>query len=494
MRRLARTAILWGAVAALVGFAPGPAAPGFTPPAALAAEAGAGRVLTLEEGLRIALERSAGAQVAASRVRQGEAQLAEAKSVLHPTLVLGGGADRGRSIGTMGLETRWDFSTTLAYNQVVARTASIRYAIEQGELGLEVSRLQAESERLAVLANVVNGYVAVLEAQSALELSRALARNAEAMARITEDRVTLGAATEADLLAARAGEARARQGVKVAEDSVRLAYEALLKTIGLTVEANGRGEPPALQSIDEIAGLFSMDEDWDTLSERAMRARPEILQAEAAVELARAGLLQFEASDRPTAELTGAYTWVEDDGTATLSFSLNDKGVLGAAITQSRQSPASAQQQALAMITNELWQIGAKVTWTFADGGASDSRRKQLAEQVRQAELRLEDARRGLLTALAAQYNEVVHAIQELSIAEQSVLEARARYDATVKQFEAGTSTQVEVWQAEAQLVRARHERVLAVGRLARAYTALTTGTGITADEWVGRVARAAAR
>src|SRR5690606_18507016 len=114
-------------------------------------------------------------------------------------------------------------SVALAYNQVVARTEGIRLAIEQGELGLRAAELRKESEKLAALSAVVNSYVSVLEAKSAWDVSRVLARNAQEGARIAAHRVEVGTATQADLLAAQAAEARARQGEVVARDSVQLA-------------------------------------------------------------------------------------------------------------------------------------------------------------------------------------------------------------------------------------------------------------------------------
>ncbi len=436
-------------------------------------------LLTLEESLKIAFEKSPRLLVAESQERQAHAQLDEAKSVLNPSLNLRGQLNRGylNQADILANTPSSQGSLALAYNQVIARTEGIRLAIEQGELGLRASELQKQAEKLAVLSAVVNGYVGVVEARSALELSRVMARNSAEMARITADRVEVGTATNADLMAAEAAEARARQGEVVASDSVKLAHEALFQTIGLEVtESYGPDAFPRLESIDALSGAFTIQESLDTLSERALRSRPEVLQAEVALETARYNLMQFRSTDGPRAELTGSYAWADDD--RSLSFSLSDRGELGVNLSQNHSFSGSTTGAPI-----DTWQVGAGVTWSFADGGARKHRDQQLAEQVRQAELRLKDVRSRLSTDLARRYNDVVHAMQALSIAEQEVLEATARHNAVRHQLENGSATQLEVWQAEGELIRKQHERVTATGSLIRAYTALTIASGNSAEE-----------
>ena len=461
------------------------------PRAAGAAAAGAGEgvpVFTLAEGIRTAFEASPRVQLAASETKRARAQFDEAKSVLSPAFTLNGSVERsytppsnipGSEEGTYGTEA----SLTLAYTQVVARTTPIRLALDLGEAGVRAAALGEEAERLALLSEVVNGYLAVIEADSALEVSRLLARNAAEAARIAADRFALGSAAEADVLAAQAAEARARQGVRVAEDSVRLARDALAQIIGLDRSADGGTERlRRLQPVEELGDLFALDEDLETLSERALRQRPEVLQAQVALETARLSLQQHRANGRPQAELRGTYAFA--DGGPALSGSLTDSGRLSGSVTHRDDFDTGA----VTPLSEDAWRIGIAVTWNLADGGARAARERQLEEQVRQAELRLASARSAVSTALARQYNDVVHALQDMAVADQDLLEATARYEAAKQQFATGTATQMEVWQAEAALARARHDRTLATGRLVRAQTALAAASGLTAGELLERL------
>lgn len=441
-------------------------------------------VLTLKESLALALEQSPRVRIAGSVLRRSEAQRDELRSMLSPSITLNGGLDRGlvtnQSLGLNQPTTQ--AQVTLGYGQVIARSEPIRLSLELGDVGVRAAAFQEQSEKLAVLANVVSAYVAVLEAESALELSRIYARNSEAAARIAADRLDVGTATEADLLAAQAAEARARQGVSVAEDAVSLARDALLQTLGVDAEAVG-GEGFRLEPIDTLATMFALDESLDTISARALRSRPEILQAELALEAARLKLQQYKADSRPQAEVRASFAGA--DGGPALSLTLTDRGQLSGGVTQTHTFDDHLADGGIP--PNDRWQVGVGFRWNLADGGAKKARLAQLQEEVKEAELRLADVKSQLAVALAKQYSDVVHALQELAVADQELLEARTRYQAVERQLEAGTAAQIDLWQAEAQLVQARHDRVLALGRLIRAQASLAVASGLTAEELIGR-------
>lgn len=436
--------------------------------------------LSLAEAIQIALEQSPRAQSAASRSRQADAELLEAGAVLEPRFTAVGEMNYG-TIPAQGPppsdpETLGQF--TLSYNQIAWRSHDIRQIISQRELTQDLAHLRAESELLALVNDVTQSYVAVIEAESAANVGRVLAHNAQDALRVARDRYEVGTATAADVLAAEAASARAALGAEIAATSLRLATDVLFQTLGMDPHAGG----VHLQDLDVLVAASEPVRDLDALVQRAQSSRPEVLQAKAGLEIARIALVQTSSANRPRAELQGRYLWNEDD--RSFSLTLTDSADLQVALSQGHNFTTGVSGQPIP----DVWRVGARVVWNFADGGASAQRERQAHEQVIQAELQLKQVTNGLSLELARHYDEVAHALQDLIVAEQELLEVQQRLGAMRQQFETGVATQFSVSQTEAELVRAEHTRVQAMARLTRAQVALATASGISARGIVERL------
>jgi outer membrane protein TolC len=205
---------------------------------------------------------------------------------------------------------------------------------------------------------------------------------------------------------------RAQQAEAEALDANAQAYRALATLLSLH-------EPFKVAPPEKATAGASTSSD---LVPRALEARPELRQMERTIDAARA---QTSAA---------AWRWAPSLSAFGLVRAFNYKGFAG---------------------DNYAWAVGAQLDWLLYDGGARDAQRKQSAALVRENELRLSIARdqisdevRNAERALATKRRALATAQSGVTLSRETLSLVRAQYDA-------GTATQLDLLQAQDQLVAA---------------------------------------
>lgn len=431
--------------------------------------------LTLAESLRLALEHNPRLRSAQSRLRQSEAQLDQAGAPLRPRLDVsaeGGPAEVSLRQAPSRTLSYTSLTLTLSYAQTLGRPEDVRLRMQRAELAPELARLSLEQVRASVVAEVENAFLALVEAQSASELSQLQLRAAQEAARVARERHAAGVLAEADLLAAQAAEARARQAALAAGQALQLAYESLYRVMGVPVPAVlPPVQTPALEAMQLAPS------DLDALRRRALESRPDLLSALAAVRDAELALRQAQRSSRPTLQLQASYRWKDPGRGVTLS--VDDETHVRVSLYH-QQLPSELQEQG--------YSVGLRLAWNLFDGGLSDAQLRQAREALEQARLRVEELQASVAVELTQRQAELTRALQELLVAEQNLAEAAARHDGVRQQAAAGLAIAVELLQSQARLAQARHERLRALIQVARARTALALASGASSAELLGRL------
>lgn len=447
------------------------------------------QVLTLAESLSLALEHSPRLGIAQSRSRQAQAQVAQAESILRPRLDAFGTVSEQTTEELQGilassvkdqnklkylLQSLGDSYTAgavgLTYTQLLKPLGETRVQLDQARLAPELARAQEALERAQLLRDVESAYLSVLEAQATLEWARLLERNAEEAARVVQDRLASGVATELDKLAAEAGVIQARQARQAAEDGLELAWEALYQVMGLprpdTLPALEPLEQPPAEAL--LVGL-----DMERLKAQARAGRPEMVQARLGLEQSRLQLEKARLQRRPRVALEASYTPAESKDS--LNLSLDDRAALQATVTRTDMDVD------LPLLAPESWKVGVQVTWNLFDGGAASAAVREAEEAVTQAELTLQQLEAAMTLELAQHQTALTQALLKLAASERSAAEAAGRYERIRRQADEGAATKLQVWDAEAAWAQARLEQVRALAEVARARTRLAIAAGYDA-------------
>jgi outer membrane protein TolC len=313
----------------------------------------------------------------------------------------------------------------------------INSGIEAAELGAGAVAGQLQAVIQGIKLGVAEHYVAVLRAESAVDVAKSIVASLSTHTDDTRNRLEFGAVPKNDYLAASVTLANARQRLLQAENALDYAHAAYNRFLGRPLET-----PLALDPALDIDNLIPAAQGIQDLTVLAQTQRPELSAMAMQAKSLRKQSDAARASSRPQLALTGGYMFLENEF-------LDD---------------------------DAFWMAGVSLQWNLFDGGHS---RKQAASLDSKA-VAIGHQRADLETVIALQvrrsWNDRVEAENRIGVAESAVTQATENLRVVRNRYAAGASTNVEVLDAEALREQslsnhddARFEFVLAKLRLARA-------------------------
>ena len=403
--------------------------------------------LTVDEAVRIALERNPDLRVAAARVAEAQARLAETEATFWPHL----GAEVSflradapsaylfKRIDAHALPASADFNDTPSFSNLEAGL-TLRWNLWRGgrdQLGrwaadadIGIAQLGRDAVANALAAAVV---AACLDARAASELLATDDASVRAVeAQVAESRVKVegGAALRSDLLSLEVRLAEARQQRVRTAIARRLALATLRELLALPADAS-------LVLADAAYDAGPLPETAAQALTEAYRRRPETFAARRAVERAQIDLATAERAYLPRLDLESRL--YGDDA-------------------EVRLEPGDPNWTVAVALSVELLDGGARAAGVRRARAALDdlteSDRKALllvAREVETAYLRLEEARARLAVA-----------VQAVGAAEESL-------ELVSVQYRGGAATVTRFLEAEAARMRARTARIQAELDVSRA-------------------------
>jgi NodT family efflux transporter outer membrane factor (OMF) lipoprotein len=373
--------------------------------------------------------------IARARVREARAQEALARAQLLPTLDLGVGASRARSLSAFGTASTASAAQPVfeaAYE--VDLSGRIGNQVGAARLATAASEAAREGNRLSVAAAAVSGYVTLrgLDARRALAVATVTER-AEAL-RIAGDRARTGYTSQLELRQAEADYRSVTQLVPQVDLAIARQEDALAVLLGLSPRTIPRGLAlDALHPLPAPAALPS----------QLLLRRPDLAQAE----------LTLAAADRRIAAARAQFL-----------PRLNLAASAGAVLSDALPDPVT------------IWSLGGSVLAPLFEGGRLRAGVETATAQRDQAAFAYQ---RTVLTAfrevednlaaadrLAGQQAELE--AQRAALAE-AVRHARNRYEAGYTSYLEQLDAQRSLLGAELALVQVRTDRTNAFVALAQA-------------------------
>ena len=313
----------------------------------------------------------------------------------------------------------------------------IRSGIEAAQAGAEAAEGNLAVVEQDIRLGVAEHYVAVLRAESAVEVAKSIVASLTTHTDDTRNRFEFGAVPQNDYLAASVTLASARQRLLQAENMLDYAGAAYNRYLGRPLSA-----PVSLDPALDIDGLVPDSHDLDGLIARAAGQRRELAAMDQQATAMRRQSDAARAQARPQLALTGGYMLLENEF-------LDD---------------------------DQFWMTGLSLQWNIFDGG--QARRRAAALDSRAAAIGHSRADLESLIALQVRgaWNDRSEAESRLEVAQSAVTQAEENLRVVRNRYNAGASTNVEVLDAEALREQslsnrdnARFEVALAKLRLARA-------------------------
>jgi TolC family type I secretion outer membrane protein len=416
-----------------------PSAPAAPAPAAPPAAIVPGRVLPLEEAIRLALQQQPTIRSAEEGYNAASARVPQAQSTYYPRLDAELFLGRSQAFSTSQNQTlRSDsFNATLQGRQLIYDFGKTGALVDEARAGVRFSAFELERVREVVVLNVRQSYLQLVQAQRLTAVADAQVARAELNLRSARGFFDVGTKPRFDVTRAEVELANARVAQIRARNLVQFNQVSLANALGL----------PATTPI-EVQDILTYEPialDREALRTEALGNRPELAQAQARVEAARAQLSGARAGYLPDVAATGSIGGAADEPT-------------------------------LNVFTQETWSIGATLSWNLFQGFFTQARVRETEALLGAARANYDSLELQVRLDVEQAYIAVVDAAERVGATDVAVESARenlrlaqGRYDAGVGTILDLTDSQLALTTAEADQVRALTDHKLALAALDRA-------------------------
>jgi len=395
--------------------------------------------ITLEDALQRAIDQSPVYAQSTATLRNAEGSRRTALGSFLPNLSLSSGASTRSQSQFDPTTQRIVEGSNNSFNASLSAGITIfeggRRFNEWGRAQADIDAAQAEraDSRFGVVLQTQTLFFNALRQEELLEVQQSRVARAEESLSNIRRQVQLGAATRSDTLRARLELANARQAELQTETQLRAARFGLGRQVGMSEpvapEAPDGMEPAPLTLSDEEIYRIAEDESPMVEAARATRAA-----STASVSSARAAYW-------PSVRMNSGYSWANDIANLTGG--------------------------------NTSWNLGLSMSVPVFNGFTREENIVRAEESARVASLRELDARRGARQEADAALQTLRTAELAIEIASEAVVVATEDLRVVQERYRLGVGTildlitsQVAVEQAEADLVSARYDYVLARAQL----------------------------
>jgi TolC family type I secretion outer membrane protein len=420
---MAVTLAATGPVAAQTPAGPAPAplpatapAPALPPP---------GQKLSLPEAIALGLRQNPTIRSGVSSQSAAQYRVPQAQSGYYPRLDLFGDFGRSRLPSTSTGEdiTSDALDTSLRARQLVWDFGKTSALVDEARAGVRSAEADLERLRELVVLNVRQSYFQLLAARRLVGVAEAAVQRAELNLQSARGFFEVGIRAKSDVARAEVDVANARVDLIRARNAVRFAEANLANALGLNATT------PI--DIEDILTYEPVVLDQGLLLRDALSNRPELAQARARLDAARAQLAGARAG------------WGPD---------LNIVGSVGTTTDPVREG----------LTVNESWSIGLSLSWNLFQGFFTTNRIKETLALVDVARANYDVLELQVRLDVEQAYIQVVEASERVAATDTAAESARenlrlaqGRYDAGVGTILDLTTAQLSLTQAEADQVRA---------------------------------------
>jgi len=414
-----RVLVMWvlAPVLVLAGARGGHAQPPASPPPV--PTPAAGKVLTLEEAVAIALERQPQIQARLGDYEAAKARVDQALAPILPQLGSSWTAARDQTVAQRvrgpRLQTNfeWDTSTTLkaTLSQKLFDFGKTWAATDTAKANAGSSLEDLELQRDLIVLAVKESYFNMLFSQRLVKVNEQALERAALNLRSAKGFFEVGTQPKSVVTRAEVDVANARLQIIQAKNAVRLARAALNTAMGIRADA-----PTEVKDILGDQQPFSVDQSQ--LLTEALGRRPEYRQIKARTEAAEATVRQTFRNFFP--DLTG---------NAFVGTTRSDM--------------------------NEIWELGITLSWDIFDGGGKVARYREAQANLQAARERVHALELDISKEVDQAHSSLVETSERIQAAQASVASAEENFRLAQGRFDAGVGTILELTDGQLALTQA---------------------------------------
>ena len=423
--------------------------------------------LDLATAVRFALTNNFAIRQARERIKQQEGVVIEVSARSIPNATIGSAYSRIDQGLTQSFSPSVPINTQswqigLTVSQHLFAGGGVRAAMKSSQLAREAALLDLQAVINNALLAVRTAFFDVLLAREKIKVQESNLELLQQQLKTAIDRYEAGTVSRFEQLRAEVAVANARVPLITARNDYRLAIESLRQGLGFATAT-----PPSVGKVPDFLGTLDytpQNFDLQAAFDAALAHRPDLQRLAKIVAAREQDVRTQRAAYYPTVGVIAGY--------------------------QFKNAPYAVANGSLGVGSNRFnealggWTLGLQSQWAIFDGRATAGRVAQTKSALEQTRLSLTEAQLAVEVEVRRAFSQWQQAV-ELADASQKVVEqateavrlANARYTA-------GTSTQLDVLQAQVDLTTARTNQIQAYYGFNVAVAALRKAMG-QADEFV---------
>lgn len=400
------------------------------------------RKYTLEDCIRVGLERSA--TMANARRNQGvaDAVIWQARSQALPHLVASAGYTRldevqsidiGDDVVPMGSVD--NYSAQAEVSQLLYSGGKIRAALKAATLTSQVADLGLSDTEAAMVRDIRTVFYDILMSQAAVEVRQQSLAQIQSLVDQTEVKFKNGQASEFDLITVRVRLANVTPELLNARNQWEVALEHFKRLLNATDE---------VFRVEGQLAFTPVDVTLESLQKEALQRRPAVRRLETALALKEQDVAAAKAEYRPSVSTFFTYNGANSYRYASYSTDWEWH-----------------------------WSAGAALQWNLWDGGLTAGIVRQKRLELDQMRTDYEEFEKAVLLEVKQAYLDMMYARQTVeagngvvALAKKALEIAKTRYDAGLATYLDYTDANLALRTAELTLNGALRDHMKAVARL----------------------------
>ena len=318
--------------------------------------------ITLDDAIRLALQYDHALQAARTTILQNQAQ--EITANLRPNPVISWDTQffplfHPEEFGTSYLNTQAQFDLGIGY--LFERGKKRQHRLQAARDQTEQTRDQVNDNQRQLIFNLSQQFVAVLLAQSTIDLANQDLDSFQQTVEISNERYKLGDMSEGDLLKIRLQLLQFQSDLSTAKLSKIQALASLRQFLGFE-------SVPDNYDVEGELGYNPIHEGIDDLKALALRSRPDLQAAQQGVVAARSQESLAEANGKRDLNVTFDYTHTNGQSSGAFYFNIDlpifdrNQGEIARTkyvITQAQEQQLEAAQQVITDVTSAYANLNA---------------------------------------------------------------------------------------------------------------------------------------
>ena len=396
--------------------------------------------LTLEEGIKLALENNHSIQQTESDAASSQWSLKEAKGSKGITITWNSTANK---IGGTYYTTRdKDYSNTLSASIPVYSGGALEGNIKNAQIGVEVGDLSLENTKQSVKLETTEDYYRIMQCRNLVKVQEESVEKLQQHLKNVTAQYTVGTVAKSDVLRSQVELASASQNLVSARNNYDLAMSAFNNVVGLPLDT--------VINIEGDLNYEKYDLQLDNCIDYALRHRADGIAADKAVMQMKTAIKTAQAGQLPQVSLAA-------------SKYIDDNKAFGKEVT-------------------DKWTVGITANWNLFDSNVTYAKVRQAEEQSRKSVEIAKQKKDAIQLEVRQAYLNMIAAEKNIQTTKVAVDQAQEDYKIAQVRYSAGVGTNIDVIDAQVALTSAQTNYIQALYDYNTSKASLDRAMGLPID------------